>query len=188
MAEDEKKQTETAATKASESNKQDGNKAVLIVTIVNLLITLGIVGALVFTFQEQKNAQVGDISLEDAERDAEEVDEVLQGKALAATFGRNIPLAQFNINLSTAGNVSPKFARVSIFLEVASEDTEIEIQQKMPQVRNAIIDLFNSKRPSDIAGPEGRNYLREEIKSAINSFLVSGQVRGVFFTNFVVSG
>ena len=62
-----------------------------------------------------------------------------------------------------------------------------EITQKMAPVRNAIIDLFNSKRPSDLQTGEGRNFLKEEIRNALNSFLVTGKVKGVFFSNFAVS-
>ncbi len=57
----------------------------------------------------------------------------------------------------------------------------------MAQVRNTIIDLINSKKPSDLDTPEGREYLKDEIKNALNGFLNTGKVRGVFFTNFAVS-
>ena len=50
-----------------------------------------------------------------------------------------------------------------------------------------IIDLFNSKRPADLATAEGRDYLKDEIRNAINTFMVSGKVKGVFFTNFAMS-
>ncbi|NDF14581.1 flagellar basal body protein FliL, partial [bacterium] len=67
-------------------------------------------------------------------------------------------------------------------------DTAAEVTQKMAPVRNAIIDLFNSKRPADLQTGEGRNFLKEEIRNALNSFLVTGKVKSVFFSNFAVSG
>jgi len=96
-------------------------------------------------------------------------------------------LDKFTVNLSTVGSVAPKYVIVDVSIEVATEDTETEVLQKMPQVRNTIIDLFNSKRSADMATVEGRNYLKDEIKNALNSFLVTGKVDGVFFTNFAVS-
>ena len=57
----------------------------------------------------------------------------------------------------------------------------------MPQVRNVIIDLFNSKRPADLASADGRDYLKEEIRNSLNSFMVSGKIKGVFFTNFALT-
>jgi flagellar protein FliL len=98
-----------------------------------------------------------------------------------------VTLEQFTVNLSTPGSVNPKFVRVNISLEVPTEDAEAEVTTKLPQVRNAIIDLFNSKRPADLATAEGRDYLKEEIRNALNGFLVNGKVRGVYFTNFALS-
>jgi flagellar FliL protein len=99
-----------------------------------------------------------------------------------------VTLDQFTVNLSTPGSVNPKFVRVNISLEVPTDDTEGEVTSKMPEVRNVIIDLFNSKRPADLANAEGREYLKEEIKNAINGFMVSGKIRGVYFTNFAMAG
>ena len=98
-----------------------------------------------------------------------------------------VTLDQFTVNLSTSVGTPPRFARVVIALEVPSAETSAEITQKMAPVRNAIIDLFNSKRPADLQTGEGRNFLKEEIRNALNSFLVSGKVKGVFFSNFAVS-
>ena len=99
-----------------------------------------------------------------------------------------VTLDQFTVNLTTPGSTTPKYVRVNISLEVPSDDVESELTQRMPQVRNAIIDLFNSKRPSDVVSEEGRQYLKEEIRGALNGFMVSGKVKGVFFTNFALSG
>jgi flagellar basal body-associated protein FliL len=37
-----------------------------------------------------------------------------------------------------------------------------------------------------MATAEGRDYLKEEIRNAINGFMVAGKVKGVFFTNFAL--
>jgi len=71
---------------------------------------------------------------------------------------------------------------------MGTDEVEKEIQAKMPQVRNAIIDLFNSKRPNDLVSAEQREYLKEEIRNALNSFMTNGKVKGVYFTNFAVTG
>lgn len=105
----------------------------------------------------------------------------------SSEFGKMITLDPFTVNLSTPGSVNPKFVRVNISLEVPNDETEGEVTAKMPQIRNAVIDLFNSKRPGDLATADGRDYLKEEIRNALNTFLVTGKVKGVFFTNFAMS-
>ncbi len=205
---EEAKKPEPAAESGSSSDKS--GKLGMILSILNLLLILGI-GAVVFIqFQKDKHKEsVGDIQAESAdaghgggehgggehggghgeEKPAEGGHGGGEhGGAPAAKKGDQvISLDQFTVNLSTSVGTPPRFARVVIALEVPNSDTAQEIIQKMAPVRNAIIDLFNSKRPSDLQTGEGRNFLKEEIRNALNSFLITGKVKGVFFSNFAVS-
>lgn len=102
-------------------------------------------------------------------------------------FARVVTLDPFTVNLSSAGGTSPKYVRVNVALEVPTQEVEDEVKQRTPQIRNIVIDLLNSKRTSDLTNYEGREALKDEIRNAINSFLVTGRLKGVFFTNFAVS-
>jgi len=76
---------------------------------------------------------------------------------------------------------------VVVAVELSSTDASNELTSKMAPARNAILDLFNSKRPADLQTGEGRNFLKEEIRNALNGILVTGKVKGVFFSAFEVS-
>lgn len=175
-----------------------GNPLVLVLSLVNLLVTLGILGILFVSFQKEKHhPSVEDIAAQASNASGEGEGEKSKGKEgegkeqdkkKPVDYGRMITLEQFTVNLSTPGSPNSKFVRVNISLEVPTEDTESEVTSKMPQVRNTIIDLFNSKRPVDLATADGRDYVKEEIRNALNSFLVSGKVKGVYFTNFALAG
>jgi flagellar basal body-associated protein FliL len=177
---------------------------------VNLLLTLGI-GAVVFVqFKKDKNSEkVADIQPSEEEHGGggghgeakADAHGGGHGEAKAEGGGHGdahgapakpketvVSLEQFTVNLSTAVGATPKFARVVIAVEVPNEETSRELTQKMPQVRNSIIDLFNSKRPADLQTGEGRNFLKEEIRNALNSFLITGKIKAIFFSNFSVSG
>jgi flagellar basal body-associated protein FliL len=187
-----------------------GSKLGLVISLINLVLVLGI-GAVVFMqFQKDKHRElVSDIDTSaeahgDAPADgkaeghgkeagkAEGHGEAsadghgAAGAAASKNTSQVITFEQFTVNLSTSAGTPPRFARVVIAVEVANAEAAAEINQKTPQVRNAILDLFNSKRPSDLQTGEGRNFLKEEIRNALNSFLVTGKVKGVFFSNFVV--
>ena len=177
-----------------------GNKIVLILSGVNIVATLAMVAILFISFQrEKKKPSVEDIASHApaSESTGEKGGEKGEGKAAGKEgegsrkktndFGKMVTLEQFTVNLATPGSVNPKFVRVNISLEVPNEDAEAEVNVKMPQVRNVIIDLFNSKRPADLAAAEGRDYLKDEIRTALNAFMVTGKVKGVFFTNFALS-
>jgi flagellar FliL protein len=205
--------TESAAAAAPSGG--GGSKLVLILTGVNVVATLAMIGILFTSLQKEKKAvSVADISVkadgEHAEAKADghgeagghgeakkeeeghggghgEKPEGKGEKKHVADFGKMVTLDQFTVNVSTPGSVTPKFVRVNVSLEVPNAESEAELAGKMPQVRNVIIDLFNSKRPSDLATAEGRDYVKEEIRNAINGFMVNGKVKGVFFTSFNLS-
>lgn len=193
-----------AKAESSESGGGGSSKLVVIITLVNFLVLLAI-GAVVFISFKKENSKpaVTDIQLEGEEDPGaaaghgEKADAHGGGhgdkkkedkKKADADSGKWIPLDQFTVNLNTPGGTQQKFARVAISVEVENDEVEREVQAKMPQVRNSIIDLFNSKRPSDLATAEGRDFLREEIRAALKSFITSGKVKGVYFTNFAVTG
>ena len=175
------------------------SKLVLILTAVNVLVTLGMVGILFVSLQKEKSrSSIDDIAVGaqgdghgDAKKDGHGGDghggEGKKEEKRTADLGKMLTLEQFTVNLTTPGSVTPRFVRVNVSLELQTAETETEVAGKMPQVRNVIIDLFNSKRPADLQSAEGRDYLKEEIRNAINGFLVSGKVKGVFFTNFALS-
>ncbi|MDR3606765.1 MAG: flagellar basal body-associated FliL family protein [Oligoflexia bacterium] len=203
-AAEEKNETENSSSGSAAPAPGGGNKLVLVFTLVNLVVTLGMIGVLFISFKKESNRpQVTDINANPAtaaakteeghgESKAEGKKEEGHGEGEAkekkapAEFGHMIALDQFTVNLTSPGSSAPRFVRVNVSLEVGSEDVEAEVNAKIPQVRNAVIDLFNSKRPSDLENAEGRDALKEEIKSAINGFLTRGRVKGVFFTNFVL--
>ena len=202
MAEDKAPAPAAPAVSSGDSSGGGGNKLVLLLTVVNVLVTSGIVAVLVMSFQKQKSATgIHDINASaGSEHGADDkgggggehggggAHGGAGGKAKSGLVsGKMLTLEQFTVNLATVGTVNPKFARVNISVEVPNDDAEQEVTQKMPQVRNTIIDLFNSKKPADLASPEGRNFLKDEIKQSLNSFLKTGKVTGVFFTNFALS-
>lgn len=179
------------------------NKLVLVLTLVNTLVTVGIIAILIVTLKQQKAApNVGDIKTQEeakgkaeAKTEAKPAEGGEHGAEAAKTeakppadYGKMVTLDQFTVNLSNPGGAAAKFVRVNVSIEVPTEESESEVNAKIPQIRNVIIDLFNSKRVSDLSTADGRDNLREEIRNALNGFLVHGKVKGVFFTNFVLTG
>jgi len=189
---------------AAASGGAGGPKLMVILTAVNTVVCLAMVGILFVSLQKEKSVQkVEDIVAEEGHGEAAAAGghgapaaggghgapaggHGEAGKKVAG-FGKMMNLDQFTVNLTTPGSTTPKYVRVNISIEVPDDAVESEVSQKMAQVRNAIIDLFNSKRPSDLVHSEGRDYLKEEIRAALNGFIVTGKVKGVFFTNFALS-
>jgi flagellar FliL protein len=56
----------------------------------------------------------------------------------------------------------------------------------MPQIRDAILLLVGNKSFSELNDLQGKLQLRAELINRINGVLVSGKVKRIFFTEFVV--
>ena len=61
-----------------------------------------------------------------------------------------------------------------------------EITANLPKIKDSILILLSSKTFKDIYTVEGKFKLRDEITTRINRFLVTGQVRSIYFTEFVI--
>ena len=62
-----------------------------------------------------------------------------------------------------------------------------EFDARKPQIRDTIISILNSKRPKDLLEKQGKEYLKEEIKSAINNFMIDGTVTDIFYVGFQIN-
>lgn len=91
----------------------------------------------------------------------------------------------FTANLS--GPASTHYVKVAVNLEMTKELEEDEMKRRKPQIRDRIISLLNGKKPADLQTVDGRNFLKEEIKTVVNGVLQSGKVSGVYFSTFIIN-
>jgi len=102
-----------------------------------------------------------------------------------ASDARFFSVGEFTANL--AGPASSRYVKVTVNYEISKDADEEELKQRKPQFRDKVISLLNSKQPAELQSSEGRNYLKEEIKTVSNTFLKKGKVEGVYFSAFVVN-
>jgi flagellar FliL protein len=152
----------------------------IILAIVNMLIVAG-VGTLLYLGKKKE-----------AERAT--IDKVIEGEAKTQKdeagkeseyIGTLIPMETFLVNLS--GSRGGKLARINMELEVSSTDVQEEIDKRKPQIRDIIIILLSSKTFQQISTREGKEQLRNEIKDTVNPFLTKGQIKRVYFTEFILN-
>lgn len=118
----------------------------------------------------------------------EEVDPGLQVPVPDITqtteIGPMVNIEEFVVNIISGD--SPHYVKASLTVELTSEDVQPEVEQRMPQVRDAVLLLIGNKTYEELQDLQGKRQLKAELKSKINSFLQSGKVRAIYFTNFVV--
>jgi len=159
-----------------DEKKSGGNKLLLIIIIVLLLLLL-VIGGLVAYFLLSGNDEP------QAQQAPQQIEKKKKVQNLTE-IGPIYPLDQFIVNLVSAN--ADRYLKCKIDLELDSPDTQKEIDKKLPAIRDLIIRILSSKTVEEIQTAKGKEKLKEEIKRKINEILTTGEVRNVYFTEFVI--
>jgi flagellar FliL protein len=80
-----------------------------------------------------------------------------------------LPLEQFTVNLQP--EEGQQFLQTAMTLKVSEQDISDAIKAQMPEVRNRLLLLLSSKKPSELSSVEGKNKLIEEIQREVEAVL-----------------
>jgi flagellar FliL protein len=151
-------------------------KLLIIITLVVVLL-IGGMGA-GFFLMWNKMAAMNPANATQNKSDEKETEEK------PAEFGPVYTLKPFIVNLADPGG--KRYLRMSMDLELKTEEASLLAQKRLPQIRDAILMIVPTKRTSDISSVEGKIALRDEIITRLNGFLKSGAVTNIYFTEFVI--
>jgi flagellar FliL protein len=96
-----------------------------------------------------------------------------------------VSLKPFVVNLADDGDM-PRYLKVEFDLELRPGSLVEEVEAKKTELRDAIIVLLTSKRSRDLTSIEGKDRMRDEIITRVNSRLQSATVNRVFFKEFII--
>ena len=156
------------AKKADEGSGSKTRMMIIIAVSVVLLIGIG-VGAYLFFSGDQALTPEQEQAL--MERQAKEV-------------GPMVHIDSFIVNIIDEGEV--RYLKAAITLEAESDRVAAELNQRMPQLQDAILLLIGNKTFAELSDLQGRLQLRAELLNRINSLLLNGKVKRIYFTDFVV--
>ncbi|MGE4295154.1 MAG: flagellar basal body-associated FliL family protein [Campylobacterales bacterium] len=161
---------EEAKEEQAEPKKKSPLMLIIIGVVALLLIVVIIIVVLVFSSsgsQAQAQRAAGGVA-----------------PGVEATLGPIMDMDQFIVNLLS--NDGRRYLKVQMSLELSHKNAGAEVQNKMPMIRDTIIQHLSSKRFDEIATESGKVRLREELKNNLNRYLIDGQIKNVFFTTFVI--
>lgn len=198
MAEEEQKTEEGQAAEGGEDAvKKKGEpaasglnpKLVYGVLILNVLL-VGVVAALVaMTFMQKKSAvSLGDIQEQAGHGAGEHAagggEKPSGDKDKKEDPSKLFITESFTVNLSDSKG--SHFAKVDVVIEAGDDSVRAEIERILPKIRDFIVVVLSSKTYDQIASVDGRDFLREEIRNKINGYLTRGQIKDIYFTQFIV--
>jgi flagellar FliL protein len=158
---------DAAAPEEKNEQTQSGKKNLLIVIVI-VVLAVALAGGGFAYFQFFK-ARPGE-----AEARKEERKDTKTGL---------IAIDPFVLNLAEQG----RFLKVSMQFEITDVTQQQTVNEKMPQLRDAIITLVSSKSAEAVSSPEGKFQLKDEILLRANQAMGKGVVfQNLYFTEFVM--
>jgi len=162
--------------------KKSGGNMVLILIVV-LLVVLLVGGGLAAFFllgsndeamsQPQQNTKTTSTKRRSSKRSSD-----------YTTIGPMYPMSQFVVNLLSEGG--SKYLKVALDIELDSQELSAEMDMKKSLIRDIIIRALSSKTFEEVSTMKGKDRLKDEIVNNINDVLADGQIKNIFFTDFVV--
>lgn len=171
--------------------KKAKSKLALVATIGLLVVALlGVGGYLVMTMVVSKK----DAKKTEGEAPAEGKAEHGGGEAGGGAGGEDgggegkmgvfLSLDPFIVNL--ASDAGKRYLKVVMQLELAKPEMGVEVNNRMPQIKDAVITVLSSKSSEELLTIEGKFQLKEQVLTRINNLLTGGVVKNIFFVEFVI--
>ncbi len=79
-----------------------------------------------------------------------------------------------------------RFLKVGVTLEAEDEESKAAIEGRMPQITDAVLLLVGNRRFDDIKDLQGKMQLKADLLARIKELSGRGEVRNLYFTDFVV--
>jgi flagellar FliL protein len=93
-------------------------------------------------------------------------------------------MGSFLVNLSDPGG--KRYLKIAMQLELSDQKASEEINNRNAEVRDMILMILSGKEFSEIATPVGKTILKRELLSKMNKMLRDGQVKEIYFSEFLV--
>jgi flagellar protein FliL len=75
-------------------------------------------------------------------------------------------------------------AEVTLAVGPSGAVSEIEDERNIDRVKDQVVAALSGATPDELKSKEGRDVVKEDIKSRLNDFLYEGQVMEVYFSSF----
>ena len=173
MAEKEKKKEEPA--------EKGGGKSKLIIIIAAVVLLLGAGGGAAYYFLVVKPHK---LELEKKKEEESKAAALIKPVPDEAKIGPMVEIKEFVVNI--IGEEATHYVKASLTLEMDKDAAIQEVGKRMPQIRDAILLLISNKTFAELQDSQGKNQVKAELKTKINSFLKTGSVNNIYLTDFVV--
>ncbi len=161
-----------------EENKAPGNKTWLLAVAV-VVVALGVGAAGYF---------IGTANKPQAQPDS--ISQAIQAAAAKPAGGKGgaigpmVDIEGFIVNI--LDQTGTRYLKAALTLELDRKEAVAEVGERLPQIKDAILLLVGNKTFAELSDLQGKLQLRAELMHRLNGILQQGQVKNIYFTDFVV--
>ena len=95
-------------------------------------------------------------------------------------------LGDFLINpADSSDNQGYRFLKTEITLGVSAR-VYTQLESQNPRLRDTIIGILTAKKLLELDSPEDREFIKDEIRFALNEYLTYGEILQIYFTSFII--
>jgi flagellar basal body-associated protein FliL len=91
-----------------------------------------------------------------------------------------------DIVVNPSGTNGTRYLCTTVALEITNPLVEEEATAREAQVRDLLIEILSRRTVTELSSLEMRDHIRDEIARSVNTLLTSGEIDGVYFSNFVL--
>lgn len=163
-----------------ETRTQKDWKFLLIISLLVLLLLMA-VGAGAYYLGTTSSTETKDHTDEPEEE---------KKKSSGFSFGSDnylgplVELEDFVVNITD--DEQTRYLKVAMTMETADKKTKNEVDNRLPQLRDAIIFQISGKTHDELRDLQGKKQLQAELIKSLNEVLNEGRIERLFFTEFVV--
>lgn len=88
--------------------------------------------------------------------------------------------------VNLARSQGSRFLKVTVSLEMSSPEVRSDLEKNIRKLTDSILLLLSTKAFEDVYSVQGKFILKGEITTRVNQFLTVGQVKGAYFTEFLI--
>ena len=162
--------------KKEDGSEEGGGKKKLIIIIAAAVVLLLIIGVAAFFLLKP--------APEPVEEQDPGLDVPVPEITVSQEIGPMVKIDEFVVNIISEDG--RHYVKAALTIELDKDETLEETNKRMPQIRDSILLLVGNKTFEELQDLQGKKQLKAELVSKINSFLQSGKVKAIYFTDFVV--
>ena len=185
MAEEENKETEE---EEQPKEKKSGNMLMIIIIVILILIIIigGVIAFLMMGDDEEAVQEEKQVSKKErsVSKTRKKSSTVIDDSRPLSEIGILYPLDTFTVNLKS--DSGRRYLKVTLSLEIEGEELSLELDAKTAVLRDRIIRILTSKTLEEISSKKGKAKVTQQIVDTLNSMIVDGSIKDIYFTEFVI--